>query len=99
MPECKRHKRGHITVLFRRDEVEGLAEAATAAAIAGAVVPDPGASKAIAACGGLLALLARRAKRKDKGLLVVVWYRRRLGPIRRIAVPTFFLVDDPPAAA
>lgn len=83
---------GPITLFFAKDEVDDLADGAAAVAIAGAMIPDPGVSKAVAACGGITALVAKRAKRKGTGLLLI-WFSSLFGV--PTGVPIFRCVNDP----
>ncbi|MEU1106545.1 hypothetical protein ABZ408_37145 [Streptomyces tibetensis] len=45
-----------------------LADVASAATVIAAAIPEPGVSKALALMAGLVTVLAKRAKRKNKAL-------------------------------
>ncbi|MEV2195082.1 hypothetical protein AB0I02_29515 [Streptomyces phaeochromogenes] len=53
---------------FTKQETEDAADIASAAAVLGAVVPDPVLSKVFAAYAGVVAVMAKRATRKGQAL-------------------------------
>jgi hypothetical protein len=59
-------------IVFTRSETESIADAMSAGATAAGFIPDPVVSKVVAASGALIALMARRAVRKDKTLGIKV---------------------------
>ncbi|MDX3555267.1 hypothetical protein PV729_26470 [Streptomyces europaeiscabiei] len=83
---------GPITLFFTKDEVDDLSDGAAAVAIAGAMIPDPGVSKGVAACAGITALVAKRAKRKGTGLLLI-WLHGLFGV--PTGVPIFRCTNSP----
>ncbi len=65
---------------FTKEETENLADALAVAGIASASIPEPLISKAVAMSAGLVALVARRALRKDKAL-GLQWVTLGLAPM------------------
>ncbi|MER6955015.1 hypothetical protein [Streptomyces sp. NPDC000618] len=75
---------------FTKKETEDIADAASAATVISAAIPDVGVSKAVALMAGLVAILARRAKRKGKAL-GLTWVS--FGPVP-FGTPLPFFHDD-----
>jgi hypothetical protein len=72
MAYYKRSPFGGSTLYFTKEETSDIADGASAVAVVAAAIPDSTASKVVAAAAGLIALLAKRAERKDQILGVVI---------------------------
>lgn len=84
-------KRFDLTIYFTKEETEDVADSASAVALVAAAIPDSTASKVVAAYAGIIALLARRAKRKGQGLGLTC------GRVSAAPLPFFF--DEVPKTA